>query len=135
MNLSENNIDEDFLQKFTVSQRLMALNFNKLQFIDLSLNYKLKSLDFLRYLTKFPSLSEIRVSVLRDETVFLCSTNQGRNPVDYFGFRICKCPVKNNEFSNHGWIQGVCMNNLISQEKIDIDSVTGGIKIVEMFFN
>ena len=104
---------------------------NKLQIIELGLNYKLKSLDFLRYLTKFPSLSEISVSVLKDETVFVCSINQGSNPVEsYFGFKICKCHVKKNKFSNTGWLKAVCVTSLIPQEKIDIDSVTGGINLI-----
>jgi len=115
LNLSENNIDEDFLQKFTLSQ----------QCIDLSLNYKLKSLDFLRYLTKFSNLNEIHTSILKNETVLVSSTNQGRNPVDYFGFKICKCSARKNEFSNAGWFKNVCVMGLIDIEKKNIDSVTG----------
>ncbi len=125
LNLSENNIDEDFLQKFTLSQRLKALDFSKLQCIDLSLNYKLKSLDFLRYLTKFSNLNEIHTSILKNETVLVSSTNQGRNPVDYFGFKICKCSARKNEFSNAGWFKNVCVMGLIDIEKKNIDSVTG----------
>ena len=71
LNLSSNNLDEAFIQKFTLSQRLKFNDFDKLVYIDVSMNYKIRSLDFLKYFTKYSHLNEVVVSVLKNETVFM----------------------------------------------------------------
>ncbi len=47
LDFSDNDLDINFLSKFTISQRLNSTDFDKLECIDLSYNYKLKNLNLL----------------------------------------------------------------------------------------
>ena len=106
LNLSDNNLDEEFMQKFTVPQRLLTANFLELTCLDLRANYKLKSLNFLKYLTKYSKLNQVYLSLPKDETI----------DKPFFGFQQCKCnkTLKSN-IKNAGWFEKICLDKLISK--------------------
>ena len=106
LNLSNNKLDGDFLQKFTVPQRLQTTDFSELTCLDLRENYKLKSLDFLKYLTKFNKLNQVYLSVPKDETI----------DKPFYGFQQCKCnkPLKAN-INKAGWFEKICLDKLIAK--------------------
>ena len=120
-----------------MSQRLNSANFTRLKCIDLSLNYKLKSLDFLKYFTKYKSLNKIYLSILRTETEFLTerSTLHSRKQDDFYGFKICCCRRVIYQCRNSGWIRNICIDELIKHKKKDKLDTLQGIKLLLLKLN
>ena len=122
LNLSNNDLDEDFLKKFTLPQRLNYVNFEKLTTIDLSSNNRIQFSQNLikKYFNKFDSLNEIII------THSLNDTKNFNNKDDVF--RICNCihqqPIG---LSNTGWISKLPIDKLYLKSNDDeIKSSTEG---------
>ena len=123
LDLSENNIDEDFLKKITIPQRLGYLDFISLTKINLSKNYGVKPFKFLKYFSKFSKLNQISISVFKDD---LKIHELNKDYLEY-GYIICKCKSQGSiSIDNIGWISALNINNLISNKNIEsIDLAQG----------
>jgi hypothetical protein len=111
LNLANNKLDENFIRKLTIPQRVNSLNFIKLTHLNLSHNYKLKSFQYLieKYFTRFKSLNEIYFSCLKNE-------QQISIEKDYCSdFKLCKCLLNNNIIENNGWISYLTFKSLLSK--------------------
>ena len=63
LSLSNNDLDDGFIKKFTLPQRIDLVDFNKLKRLNLSMNKRLRLEDNLfKYMVKFGGLNEIIVS-------------------------------------------------------------------------
>ncbi len=114
LNLANNKLDENFIRKLTIPQRVNSLNFIKLTHLNLSHNYKLKSFQYLieKYFCRFKSLNEIYFSCLKNEQQISIKEE------DYCSdFKLCKCLLNNNIIENNGWISYLTFESLLSQEK------------------
>jgi hypothetical protein len=107
LNLSENNLNEPFVRKFTLPQRMRFVNFKKLSFLDLSLNPDLKlESNYLKYFLKFPDLNEMKISI------------KDLNVQNHFEeFKICKCneQCQMTEIYNVGWITKINMKQIFDE--------------------
>ncbi len=111
LNLSSNKLDENFVKKFTLTQRLGCLNFIRLFCVDLSKNYKLKSIDLNKYFNKkYESLNEIYISRLKTDEKEVNAKNAHES------FRLCECKQldKNQSIKNSGWISSLPLEKLTS---------------------
>ena len=113
LNLSKNKLDESFVKKFTLTQRLGYLNFRRLLSVDLRQNYKLKSMDMNKYFTrKYESLNEIYVSRLKMDA------NEMNALYENECFRYCKCKQEQIALKNRGWISNLALEKLASFNEI-----------------
>jgi hypothetical protein len=122
LNLSGNDLDGDFLKKFTLPQRLNVVNFERLKCINLSFNPNLYFSDELTStLKKFESLKEIILSKtqLKDKT---------KKSLDVFC--ICSCDtnvVDKLHCQNLGWIEKLSIDDLIFDGTKNLLNSSAGI--------
>ena len=108
INFSGNDLDGDFLKKFTLPQRLNVVNFKRLKSINLSFNPNLNfSNELTSTLKKFESLKEIILSKtqLKDQT-----------KKSFNDFCICSCDtnvIDKVHCQNLGWIEKLSVDDLI----------------------
>ena len=112
LNLANNKLDENFIRKLTIPQRVNSLNFIKLTHLNLSHNYKLKSFQYLieKYFTRFKSLNEIYFSCLKNEQQQISIEKDCCSD-----FKLCKCLLNNNIIENNGWISYLTFKSLLSK--------------------
>lgn len=122
LNLSDCNLDEDFVRALTLRQRIEQANFSNLVYLDLSLNYKLIKHwhdRILNYFSKYPHLNTIVFGVYRDDADDLANKLTPSSSL----YKLCKCEVKREEFATKGLISKLDMDLLISnndkQKSID----------------
>jgi hypothetical protein len=115
LNLSNNGLDEGFIKKFTLSQRLSIGNFSKLSLIDLSNNFKLQP-NILKYFCNYKNLNEVLMSV--DKLKEFESSND-----DYF--RICSCEFNQIEIKNDGWLKDVIESSKNLSYQIRTSAIKG----------
>jgi hypothetical protein len=123
LNLSDNSLDNGFIAKFTLPQRLDLNGFTRLVSIDLSANRKLTTA-CLNYFIKFPMLNEIILSYKDDKLPMRCDTGTK--------FKLCKCTNYSSDFQhvveNTGWIKSVIEQNNPTQ------SSQAGSVLSDLFF-
>ena len=115
LNLSSNNLDETFLKKFTLSQRLGYVNFAKMETLDLRRNPILRVEDnILKYFVKYESLNQISISA---SSKFDVANSFTKNVLH--AFNICTCIVGSADVNiqSQGWITKISFNDLISIEE------------------
>jgi hypothetical protein len=101
LNLSDNSLDDEFVAKFTLPQRLNLKTFSKLTLIDLSQNRKLTS-TCLNYFYKYPKLNEVVLSF--EKAASICKNGAK--------FQLCKCASNDlYEIKNIGWIKPIIEAN------------------------
>jgi hypothetical protein len=112
LNLSGNDLDENFLKKFTLPQRLGYVDFAKLELVDLTDNPELRPNDgIMKYLSKYQSLNEVRLS--SKPTAKLAGSV-------LYEFKLCVCPSSENNSArskNSGWIVKINLEDLVSVEE------------------
>jgi hypothetical protein len=114
INLSSNDLDEDFLKKFTLPQRLNYVNFEKLATIDLSSNFRIPFSQNLinKYFNKFDSLNKIIITYSLNDSMNL-------NSKDYM-YRLCNCVNEEaTSLSNTGWISKLSIEKLYLKSNDD----------------
>ena len=115
LNLSNNGLDEGFIKKFTLSQRLDIKNLSEISLIDLSDNFKLQP-NCWKYFCNYKKLNEIVISV--DKLKEFESSYQ-----DYF--RTCSCKFKEIEVKNDGWLKDVIESSKNISNKIRTTAIKG----------
>lgn len=105
LNLSSNQLNETFIQKFTLPQRVHLIDFQKLNEINLSKNLELNSgTIFQRYFLKFKNLSKISISCSK-------ASKSDAN----FKFKVCSCSALELITLNSGWISNIALDKLDSK--------------------
>jgi hypothetical protein len=131
LNLSSNELDENFLKKFTLPQRLGYVNFEKLENLDLQDNPDLESFSNIKYLSKYGSLNRV---VLSRRGAPLKSAKKE----DLNGFRICSCPSEKtsrmHQLANSGWISRVNIEDLVSVEESSKHSQMSSVEGLILLF-
>jgi hypothetical protein len=122
LNLSNNDLDEDFIKKFTLPQRLNYVKFEKLNTIDLSSNVRIQFSQNLikKYFNKFDSLNEIIIThSLNDSKYF-------NNKDDIY--QICNCNHEQTAgLLTTGWISKLSLEKFYLKSNDDeIKSSTEG---------
>ena len=107
LSLSNNNLDEDFIKKFTISQRLNITDFSQLASLDLTKNYKLQT-TCLKYFCNYKNLNRILLSVDRLKEFESSIEDQ---------FRVCFCKYNEYEIKTIGWLEEVVSTNMFHQIK------------------
>ena len=111
LNVSNNNLGDNFVKKFTLPQRLLLVNFAKLTRLNLSHNPDVRlHVEMVNNLKKFPLLNEI-----------IMDKNQlsDLNHQDFYGLNACVCDtdlVNRLQFENSGWISKIKIQSLISNK-------------------
>ena len=124
LNISHNNLDENFVKKFSLPQRLDLINFECLKCLNLSFNPNIRvSSDFFGYFKKFGALNEIILSKTQ-----LVDTNKRH----FNAFCACFCNGKdialnNLHCQNTGWVSRLNMQTLISNKNEKSTSSAQGI--------
>lgn len=121
LNLSKNKIDETFIKKFTLPQRLNYTMLTRLKVLILSHNYKLKASSIIKHFHRYPKLNEIHLSQLKDDY----HTESNTNP-----YKVCQCNTTTSDLvsiTNSGWISNLKLESLISN-KMQLNSTQGKYK-------
>jgi hypothetical protein len=117
LNLSDNNLDENFIKKFTLPQRLGYVNFDNLSTLDLRNNKSIKvSNSILKYFTKYERLNQIFCDAEKDLQLVKSTT---------FNYKNCSCDsfnLINLKVDNKGWINRVCLDDLVTLEQEKAES-------------
>ncbi|CAF0709790.1 unnamed protein product [Brachionus calyciflorus] len=111
LDLSSNNLNDNFIQKFTLKQRIGLANFSKLSILDLSNNFGIRvENNTINLLLKYANLNCILVSIVKKVNFY--------DKKIFHDFKNCTCKFKMKlDFSTKGWIKKIPLENFDKQSE------------------